>query len=112
MINIHPSLLPSFKGLDTHQRAIDEGVKFAGCTVHFVSAEMDEGPIIIQAAVSVQQDDTAQSLAARVLDEEHKIYAQALKWLVNDELVIDGQIVTQKNATDCSAAFCNPSLAN
>lgn len=93
MINIHPSLLPSFKGLDTHQRAIDEGVKFAGCTVHFVSAEMDAGPIIIQAVVPIEQDDTAQSLAARVLEEEHKIYAQALRWLVNDGLVIEGNVV-------------------
>lgn len=93
MINIHPSLLPAFKGLDTHQRAIDEGVKFAGCTVHFVSAEMDAGPIIIQAVVPIEQDDTAQSLAARVLEEEHKIYAQALRWMVNDRLVIEGNVV-------------------
>lgn len=112
MINIHPSLLPAFKGLDTHQRAIDAGVKFAGCTVHFVSAEMDAGPIIIQAAVPIAQDDTAQSLAAHVLNEEHKIYRQALTWLVNDKLSIEGQIVTQKSATDSSAALCNPVIAS
>lgn len=110
MINIHPSLLPSFKGLNTHQRAIDAGVKFGGCTVHFVSAEMDAGPIIIQAAVPIAQDDTEQSLAARVLESEHRIYAKALHWLVNDALTINGQLVTQKNAADCSTAFYNPKI--
>ncbi len=74
LINIHPSLLPSYPGLDTHKRAIAEGVKFAGCTVHFVRAEMDHGPIIIQAAVPVYPDDSEETLAARVLKIEHRIY--------------------------------------
>ena len=75
MINIHPALLPSFKGLDTHARALEEGVKFHGCTTHFVTPGMDEGPIILQAAVPVLDDDTEETLAARVLAEEHRIYS-------------------------------------
>ena len=81
MINIHPSLLPLFPGLDTHARALAAGVKIAGCTVHFVTAEMDVGPIIAQAAVPVVANDTADSLAARVLAAEHRIYPQALAWV-------------------------------
>jgi phosphoribosylglycinamide formyltransferase-1 len=77
MINIHPALLPSFKGLATHERALEEGVKLHGATVHFVSAEMDDGPIITQGAVPVLDQDTPDSLAARVLDVEHKIYPKA-----------------------------------
>jgi len=78
MINIHPSLLPSFKGLHTHEQVLAAGVKITGCTVHFVSAEMDEGPIIAQSAVPVMPEDTASQLAARVLISEHKIYPAAL----------------------------------
>lgn len=89
MLNIHPSLLPSFKGLHTHQRAIDAGVRFTGCTVHFVVPEMDEGPIIIQAAVPVQPDDSQQSLNARVLACEHQIYPTALRWLAEGRLAIE-----------------------
>lgn len=79
LINIHPSLLPAFPGLDTHARALAEGVRFAGCTVHFVRSEMDRGPIIVQAAVPVLQGDTEASLAARVLEAEHRAYPLALK---------------------------------
>ncbi|MBT4720071.1 MAG: phosphoribosylglycinamide formyltransferase, partial [Rhodospirillaceae bacterium] len=78
LINIHPSLLPAFKGLDTHARAIEAGVRFAGCTVHFVRPTMDEGPIIVQAAVPILSGDTPASLGERVLAEEHKIYPLAL----------------------------------
>ena len=78
LINIHPSLLPAFPGLDTHQRAIDQGVRIAGCTVHFMRLEMDSGPIIAQAAVPVFSSDTADELAARVLAAEHKLYPAAL----------------------------------
>jgi phosphoribosylglycinamide formyltransferase-1 len=78
IINIHPSLLPAFRGLDTHARAIDAGVKTHGCTVHFVEPELDSGPIIAQASVAVRDDDTPQSLGARVLAEEHKLYPAAL----------------------------------
>jgi phosphoribosylglycinamide formyltransferase-1 len=85
MINIHPSLLPSFKGLQTHEQALAAGVKISGCTVHFVRAEMDDGPIIGQAAVPVLSSDTPDSLAARVLAAEHRLYPRAL------ELVARGQ---------------------
>ena len=79
MINIHPSLLPKYKGLHTHQRAIDAGEKEAGCSVHWVSAEVDEGEIIVQARVPVLAGDTAETLAARVLEQEHKLYPEALR---------------------------------
>lgn len=81
MINIHPSLLPAFKGLHTHEQALDAGVKIAGCTVHFVVPEMDAGPIIAQAAVPVTEGDTADTLAARILTAEHKLYPHALAML-------------------------------
>ena len=86
MINIHPSLLPSFKGLHTHAQALAAGVKIAGCTVHFVRAEMDTGPIIAQAAVPVLANDTAESLAARVLVAEHTLYPAALRRVVTGEV--------------------------
>ena len=79
MLNIHPSLLPQFKGLDTHRRALAAGVKRHGATVHFVVAEMDAGPIVLQDSVAVQDDDTEETLAARVLELEHQIYPQALR---------------------------------
>ena len=78
MLNIHPSLLPAFPGLDTHQRALDAGVKFGGCTVHFVTSEMDVGPIVAQAAVPILPGDDTPTLAARVLVAEHKLYPAAL----------------------------------
>ncbi len=93
MINIHPALLPSFKGLDTHARALEEGVKFHGCTTHFVTPGMDEGPIILQAAVPVLDDDTEETLAARVLAEEHRIYPETLRLLAADRLVVEGRRV-------------------
>jgi phosphoribosylglycinamide formyltransferase 1 len=86
MINIHPSLLPSFKGLHTHEQALETGVKITGCTVHFVSAEMDEGPIIAQSAVPVLPGDTASQLAARVLSAEHKLYPAALAAVARGEV--------------------------
>jgi folate-dependent phosphoribosylglycinamide formyltransferase PurN len=79
MINIHPSLLPSFKGLDTHKRALEAGMRIHGCTVHFVTPAMDDGPIIAQAAVPVLVDDSEKSLTARVLKAEHQLYPLALK---------------------------------
>lgn len=93
MINIHPSLLPSLKGLDTHERAIAEGCKLHGCSVHFVTAELDDGPIIAQAAVPVLDDDTPDTLAARVLVEEHRIYPLALAALASGRLRVDGRRV-------------------
>jgi phosphoribosylglycinamide formyltransferase-1 len=93
LLNIHPSLLPAFPGLNTHQRALEAGVKVHGCTVHFVTAELDHGPIVIQAEVAVRDDDTAESLAARVLRREHVIYPRAAQWFLEDSLVIrDGKV--------------------
>lgn len=96
MINIHPSILPSYKGLHTHERALADGVKLHGCSVHYVVPEMDAGPIIIQAAVPVRDDDTADTLAARVLEQEHIIYPQALKWAASGAIQITGQTVAHK----------------
>ncbi len=87
LLNIHPSLLPAFPGLKTHARALAEGVKIHGCTVHFVTAQLDHGPIVIQAAVPVQADDTVLTLAARVLAQEHAIYPQAIRWFAEGRLV-------------------------
>jgi phosphoribosylglycinamide formyltransferase-1 len=89
LINIHPSLLPAYSGIDTHQRAIQDGIKIHGCTVHFVTPDLDHGPIIIQAAVPVLRDDTPQSLSARVLLEEHRIYPQAVRWLCRNQVWLD-----------------------
>jgi phosphoribosylglycinamide formyltransferase-1 len=93
MINIHPSLLPAFKGTQVHERVVASGVRVTGCTVHFVSPEMDEGPIILQATVPVPPDATPQSVAAAVLEQEHALYPQALKLLAEGKLVIEGQRV-------------------
>jgi phosphoribosylglycinamide formyltransferase-1 len=87
LLNIHPSLLPMFPGLKTHERALEEGVKIHGCTVHFVTAQLDHGPIVIQAAVPVRADDTPDTLAARVLAQEHRIYPQAIRWFAEGRLV-------------------------
>lgn len=94
LINIHPSLLPSFPGLDTHQRAIDAGVKFHGATVHFVTDELDHGPIIAQAVVPVHEDDDEASLAARLLEQEHIIYPRAVRDLLEGRLKLkDGRVI-------------------
>src|SRR3954471_24784512 len=90
MLNIHPSLLPAFPGLHTHERALEAGVKLHGCTVHFVTAELDAGPIVIQAAVPVRPGDSADALAARVLRQEHAIYPRAVRWF------LDGRLVSEK----------------
>jgi len=93
MLNIHPSLLPSFPGLDTHRRALDAGVKLHGCTVHFVTAELDHGPIVAQAAVPVRDDDDEDRLAARVLEQEHRILPAAVRAFCQGRLVIaDGRV--------------------
>jgi len=94
MVNIHPSLLPSFTGLHTHRRAIEAGCKLAGATVHFVTAELDHGPIIAQAVVPVLPDDTEDSLAARVVSREHVIYPQAVRWIVEGVLREENGVVT------------------
>ena len=91
IVNIHPSLLPAFPGLDTHAQALQAGVKIHGCTAHFVTSRLDHGPIIIQAAVPVLAGDSADTLAARVLEQEHRIYPQAIRWFAEDRLVIEKQ---------------------
>lgn len=94
LLNVHPSLLPAFTGLHTHQRAIEMGCKLAGVTVHLVTAELDHGPIVIQAAVPVLPGDTEASLSARVLVQEHQIYPRAVRWMVEDQLrIVDGRVV-------------------
>jgi phosphoribosylglycinamide formyltransferase-1 len=97
LINIHPSLLPAFTGLNTHARALSEGVKIHGCTVHFVTPNLDKGPIIVQAAVPVLSGDTEEMLGARVLEQEHKIYPQAIHWFAEDRLNVtpDGNVILQ-----------------
>jgi len=111
MINIHPSLLPAFKGLHTHERALDAGVQIAGCTVHFVRPEMDEGPIIMQAAVPVLADDTPDSLAARVLAQEHRIYPAALRLVASGAATVEGELVQFKSATGNDNLLVNPRIA-
>jgi phosphoribosylglycinamide formyltransferase-1 len=96
MLNIHPSLLPSFPGLNTHERALAEGVKVHGCSVHFVTADLDHGPIVAQAAIPVRRDDTAASLAQRVLKQEHVIYPRAVRWFLDGRLVIRNGAVNVK----------------
>jgi len=93
LVNIHPSLLPAFPGLHTHRRAIEAGCKVAGASVHFVTADLDHGPIIGQAIVPVLADDTEQTLAARVLQQEHVLYPRAIRWLVEDLLQVRGCVV-------------------
>ena len=96
LINIHPSLLLAYPGLHTHRRALEEGVKIHGCTVHFVTPRLDHGPIIVQAAVPVLPGDTEDALAARVLRQEHRIYPLALRWFAEERLVIENGIVRVK----------------
>ena len=96
LLNIHPSLLPAFPGLHTHERALAAGAKVHGCTVHFVTAELDHGPIVIQAAVPVRAGDTAAALAARVLRQEHLVYPRAAHWFLEGRLVISSGVVSVK----------------
>lgn len=93
MINIHPSLLPSFRGLEAQRQAWEYGVKIAGCTVHFVDEGVDTGPIILQAAVPVLEDDTPETLAARILEQEHRIYPQAIQLFAEGRLKVEGRRV-------------------
>lgn len=91
IVNIHPSLLPSFPGLNVQQQAIDHGVKVSGCTVHFVDEELDAGPIILQRVVEVEDDDTAETLAERILAQEHSAYVEAVRRVVSDRLRVEGR---------------------
>lgn len=94
ILNIHPSLLPSFPGLNAQKQALEYGVKFTGCTVHFVDAKVDNGPIVLQAVVDIKDDDTVESLSERILKQEHKIYPMAVKLFVEDKLRISGRRVS------------------
>jgi phosphoribosylglycinamide formyltransferase 1 len=91
ILNIHPSLLPSFRGLDAQRQALEHGVRVAGCTVHLVTAELDDGPIVLQASVPVRDDDTPEALAARILLEEHKLYPEAIALVLDEESRVDGR---------------------
>ncbi len=95
IVNIHPSLLPAFPGLDAQHQAFEYGVKIAGCTAHFVDEHLDSGPIILQAAVAVEEADTAETLSARILKEEHRIYTDAIRLVLSGEWRIDGRRVVR-----------------
>ncbi len=111
MINIHPSLLPAYPGLDTHKRALDDGVRLAGCTVHYVRARMDAGPIVAQAAVPVLPGDDEATLAARVLEAEHKLYPHALRLVASKAVRVDGERVVDAAAAPARRDFLfNPPL--
>ncbi|MBD1399173.1 phosphoribosylglycinamide formyltransferase [Pelovirga terrestris] len=108
IINIHPALLPAFPGLDVQQQAIDYGARFSGCTVHFVDAGVDTGPIIIQAVVPILPDDSAATLAERILEQEHRIYPQAIQWLAEGRVKIEGRNVLIANTSGDKTALVNP----
>lgn len=110
MINIHPSLLPLFKGLHTHKRALEAGMRIAGCSVHAVRAEMDEGPILGQAAVPIFPGDTPDLLAARVLTAEHKLYPQVLRLFASDQIVLNGNEVEMAPGVNQDQALFSPAV--
>ncbi len=109
IINIHPSLLPAFKGLDAQKQAFDYGVTLTGCTVHLVIPELDSGPVIAQAVVPVLPNDTPQTLAARILEHEHRIYPQVIQWFAEDRIKVEGNKVTVLGAKYGTLPF-NPEL--
>ncbi|MBZ0105061.1 MAG: phosphoribosylglycinamide formyltransferase [Sulfuricella denitrificans] len=108
LINIHPALLPAFPGLDTHEKALQEGVKVHGCTVHFVTPAVDHGPIVAQAAVPVFQDDTPDTLATRVLEQEHLIYPEAIRWFAEDRIRLENNRVNVDIAHASAPALRTP----
>jgi len=108
LINIHPSLLPAFKGLHVHERVIEMGARFSGCTVHYVRPDMDTGPIIVQAAVPVHADDDAETLAARVLEQEHKIYPLAVKLIAEGRVRVVDEVAVIDGAKAAKGALINP----
>jgi phosphoribosylglycinamide formyltransferase-1 len=110
IINIHPALLPAFPGTHVQQQALDYGVKFSGCTVHFVDEGVDSGPIIIQAIVPVHPDDTAETLAARILKEEHKIYPQAIRYFTEGRITKKGRRIDIADAGIPNTSMHNPLL--
>lgn len=111
LMNIHPSLLPAFPGLDVQRKAIEYGVKFSGCTVHFVRAEMDHGPIILQAAVPVLQDDDEHTLAARILKSEHAIYPLAVKYIAENRVNVHNERAFVTGVDSSEACLVNPDFS-
>lgn len=113
VINIHPALLPSFPGMHVQQQAIDYGARFSGCTVHFVDGGVDTGPIIIQAVVPVHQDDTAETLAARILKEEHRVYPRAIQLIAEGRVRVNGrQVIIDPPCPADRLVLVNPALEN
>lgn len=110
LMNIHPSLLPAFPGLQTHKRALQEGVKIHGCTVHFVTSTLDHGPIVIQAAVPIFPNDTDKTLAKRVLQQEHRIYPQAVRWFLQGRIMLSTHTVTVSDASVHDLVIYSPGL--
>lgn len=111
LLNIHPSLLPAFPGLHTHRRALEAGVRIHGCTVHYVTPVLDGGPVIAQAAVPVLGSDTEETLAARVLAEEHRIYPQAVRWVCEGRARVEANLrVSIDGAGDAAGALVSPAL--
>jgi phosphoribosylglycinamide formyltransferase-1 len=110
MLNIHPSLLPSFPGLDPHGQALNAGVKISGATVHFVIPQTDAGPIVMQGAVAVRDDDTAETLAARILEVEHRIYPEALRLLAGGRLKLEGERCSTADSAGCGQTLISPVL--
>ena len=110
LMNIHPSLLPAFPGLGTHARALQEGIRIHGCTVHFVTLQLDHGPIVIQAAVPVLPGDSEETLATRVLQQEHRIYPQAVRWFMEDRIRLNGNQVEVTGASVSEVALFSPGL--
>jgi phosphoribosylglycinamide formyltransferase-1 len=107
LLNIHPSLLPKYQGLNTHQRAIDAGDAEHGCSVHFVTAELDGGPVILQAKVPIFPDDDSESVAERVHEQEHRIYPLVIRWFCqnrlqqrSDQALLDGQVLSKHGYAD------------
>jgi phosphoribosylglycinamide formyltransferase 1 len=109
-LNIHPSLLPAFKGLHTHERVLASGARITGCTVHFVRAAMDDGPIVAQAAVPVNPGDTADGLAARVLEAEHRLYPHALRLVATGKLRVEGEDVVGMSQQEAQTALFSPPI--
>jgi len=110
MLNIHPSLLPSFPGLDPHGQALKAGVKISGATVHFVIPETDAGPIVMQGAVAVADDDTPQTLAARILGIEHRIYPEALRLLASGKVRLDGDLCRVSGIAGAGGTMISPAI--
>lgn len=111
LMNIHPSLLPALPGLGTHARALQEGIKIHGCTVHFVTPQLDHGPIVIQAAIPVLPRDTEETLATRVLQQEHLIYPQAVRWFMEDRIIMNENHVEVLDSSICEITLYSPRLS-